>query len=187
MSFEEFDAGEYFQSMQRYAPQKVQIYNTVSKMIIEAKLEPEDIVEILTNIASETAWDVVEYLTYKEYLDKEKEWTTMDSLAKIYCEDFKEEIKNGDFDKRLHQKKSANRRIISPDEMYIVLNRRTNYMPYIKQEFNNEEDQKLYEAWITHNNTRAGQKLYNAMNKELLTLPTIIKENIEMLQKGDTV
>ena len=59
-------------------------------------------------------------------------------------------------------------------------------MPYVKQEFNNEEDQKLYEAWITHNNTRAGQKLYNAMNKELLTLPTIVKENIEKLQKRNT-
>lgn len=187
MSFEEFDAGEYFQSMQRYAPQKVKIYNTVSKMIIEAKLEPEDIVEILTNVAAETAWDVVEYLTYKKYLNKETEWTSMDLLTRIYCEDFKEEIKNGDFDKRLHQKKSANKRIISPDEMYIVLYRRTNYMPYIKQEFNNEEDQKLYEAWITHNNTRAGQKLYNAMNKELLTLPTIINENIAKLQKRDTV
>lgn len=186
MSCEKFDAGEYFESMQRYAPQKVQIYNTVSKMIIEAKLEPNDIVETLTNVASETAFDVVEYLSYKKYLNEEKEWITMDSLSKIYCEDFKEEIKNGDFDKRLHQKKSANGRILSPDEMYIVLNRRTNYMPYVKQEFNNEEDQKLYEAWITHNNTRAGQKLYNAMNKELLTLPTIVKENIEKLQKRST-
>ena len=187
MSCEKFDPVAYFQSMERYAPQTVKVYDTVSQMIIKARLKPKDIVEILTNVASVTAWDIVEYLTYKKYLTAENEWLIMDLLAKIYCEDFKREIKNGDFDKRLNQKKSANKRIMSTDEMYIVLYRRTKYMPYVKQEFNNVEDIKLYESWKANNNTRAGQKLYNAINKELITLPTIIEEKIEKLQSRNTV
>lgn len=187
MEEEKFDAEEYFKSMSRYAQNKIDIYEQVANLIIDAEISPEEIVGALKNISADTAWDVSEYLQYKKYLNEDEEWFVEDSLVKIYCKDFEKEIKNGGFDKRLKLNLSINDRIITAEEMFIVLHRRTKYAPFVKQTFSSEEDIKLYETWQAYNNTRKGQKLYNATNQELLNLPVIISEKIEKLKNNSTV
>ena len=187
MEDEKLDLNEYFGSMERYDSQKLEIYDNVANQIIDSQIQPKDIVQVLKNVCAETAWNLSLLLLYKNYINEDQEWFISDSLVKIYCVDFEKEIQSGDFAKRLNLKSVSNKRMISADEMFMVLHRRTDYMPYVKQEFTTEEDIALYEAWKEHNNTRAGQKLYNAEKKELLKLTEIIEHNINQLQNKKTI